>query len=84
MTASWLLGFLAASSPPPVPCSVLYRKCGGGREGGRTVRAGGRERWEAEVCLNQEACAVKLCTTPCGAACVEREIIFPAKRNSPT
>lgn len=55
---------------------ILYRKCGGGK----TVRLGGsgrrqEERWGGSV-FESEACAVKLCTTPCGAACAEKGNIF--------
>lgn len=79
-----LPGYQAFWLPPslPVPCSILYRKRGGGKIG----RVGGRKRRE-EVgggsVFESEAYAVKLCTTPCGAGCVEREIIFPAEKHSP-
>lgn len=77
MTASWLSGFLAASHCPAAYCTGSVEE---GRWGGWEV---GREEVGGGSGFELEVYAVKLCTTPCGAGCVEREIIFPAEKHSP-
>lgn len=77
MTASWLSGFLASSHCPAAHCTGSVEE---GRWGGWEV---GREEVGGGSVFELEAYAVKRCTTPCGAGCVEREIIFPAEKHSP-
>lgn len=73
-----LPGYQAFWLPPslPVPCSSLYRKHGGGKTGrvGREVER--REEVGGGNVFEWEAYAVKLCTTPCGAGCVEGKSFF--------
>lgn len=83
MTASWLSGFLAASLSPSALQHTVQKAWR--REDGAGGRQGEERRGEVGggSVFESEAFAVKLCTTPCGAGCVEREIIFPAEKHSP-
>jgi len=65
-----------------VPYSILFRKGGGGTFGWVGRRERGEEVGVGSV-FESEAYAVKLCTIPCGAGCVKREIIFPVERHFP-
>lgn len=73
MTASWLSGFLAAS----LSRSTLQHTV---QEAWRRVE---REEVGGGSVFESDAYALKLCTTPCGAGCVERKIIFPAEKHFP-